>query len=209
MEKTLFLAPQRCIGCRACVIACRECDSHIGMAMVFIDYLNREESFATAPTLCMHCQDPMAPCAQVCPTQAILITRDGVVQMANKERCIACRNCIYACPFGIPKLDVFERLQYKCNMCYDRVIRRKKPMCATVCPSGAITYGTYEEIVAQGRGVPVNTFKFGNQTVRTGVYIMAPPGVEEFQIARALPFEREASMVVTPGIFRGRQGSGP
>ncbi|MBI2864187.1 MAG: 4Fe-4S binding protein [Chloroflexi bacterium] len=202
-ERTIFLAPQRCIGCRSCVIACRECDSHIGKAMLFIDYLNRSESMATAPALCMHCQDPVAPCAQVCPTQAILVSRDGVVQQANKERCIACRNCAYACPFGIPKIDLADRLQYKCNMCYDRVAVGKKPMCATVCPSGAIAFGTYEEIAAQNRGVPVNRFRFGNQMVQTGVYVMAPAGVEVFHIQQALKFAGGAEISAVPGIYKG------
>jgi len=187
MEYTLFLSPQRCIGCRACVAACRECDSHRGLAMVFIDFLDREQSFATHPTTCMHCEDPVAPCAQVCPTQAILIDGDGVVHQANKERCIACRNCVYACPFGVPKIEVVQQQQYKCNMCYDRVVEGQKPMCATVCPSEAITYSTYADVAASGRlGKPVNVFQFGTQTVRTAVYVMAPPDVSVVPI---LPLE--------------------
>jgi len=176
--RTLFLSPQRCIGCRACVVGCRECESHRGLAMIFIDFLDREKSFATSPTLCMHCQEPPAPCAQVCPTQAILINSDGAVMEALKERCIGCLNCVYACPFGIPKYDEAENLQYKCNLCYDRVVDGKKPMCATVCPSGAIFYGTYQEFAARQRAEPVNVHRFGRQTVRTGVYVGAPPGTE-------------------------------
>lgn len=175
MEETMFLDPQRCIGCRACVAACRECETHLGLAMVYIDFMARAQTAATAPTLCMHCEDPVAPCAQVCPTQAIMITPDGVVQQALKERCIACRNCAYACPFGIPKLDLVQRLQYKCNMCYDRVVAGKRPMCATVCPSGAISFGSHEELAARGRGKPVRDFAFGRQRVRTKVFVMMPP----------------------------------
>ncbi len=178
LERTLFLSPQHCIGCRACVVGCRECETHRGMAMIFIDFLDRASSFATNPTLCMHCQDPPAPCAQVCPTQAIFITADGVVQQAMKARCIGCLNCVYACPFGIPKYESAHNLQYKCNMCYDRVVEGLKPMCATVCPSGAIFFGTYEELVARQRGKPVNVHRFGNQTVRTRVYVVAPPEQE-------------------------------
>ena len=146
--------------------------------MIFVDFLDRFNSFATNPSLCMHCQEPPAPCAQVCPTQAILITPDGVVQEALKERCIACLNCVNACPFGIPKYEPAHNLQYKCNMCYDRVVNGLKPMCATVCPSGAIFYGTYEEMVARQRGKPVNVHRFGKQTVHTRVYVVSPPELE-------------------------------
>lgn len=183
MNGTLFLDVQRCIGCRSCVAACRECESHLGMAMVFIDFLNRQASVATVPSVCMHCEDPVAPCAQVCPTQAIMITSDGVVQQALKERCIACRNCVYACPFGIPKVDLTQRLQYKCNMCYDRLVVGKRPMCATVCPSGAIAFGTIEEITGRRRGKPVREFAIGTQRVQTKVYVMLPPDAESLELA--------------------------
>ena len=118
--KTLFVDPSRCIGCRACEAACRECDSHKGESMVMVDFVDRGWSVATQPTVCMHCEDPVAPCAQVCPVLAIQITPEGVVQQADPSRCIGCRNCVYACPFGVPKFDVEARLMKKCNLCYDR-----------------------------------------------------------------------------------------
>ena len=63
----------------------------------------------------------------------------------------------------------------KCNMCYDRTSAGKKPMCATVCPSQALYYGTREEIERmRPDSVPMDTFKFGNQTVNTKVKIMMP-----------------------------------
>ena len=100
--KTLFVDPSRCIGCRACEAACRECDSHKGESMVMVDFVDRGRSVATQPTVCMHCADPVAPCAQVCPVLAIQITPEGIVQQAEPSRCIGCRNCVYACPFGVP-----------------------------------------------------------------------------------------------------------
>ena len=86
---TLFVDPSRCIGCRACEAACRECDSHKGESMIMVDFIDRTYSVATQPTVCMHCEDPVAPCAQVCPVMAILITPEGVVQQADASRCIA------------------------------------------------------------------------------------------------------------------------
>jgi Fe-S-cluster-containing dehydrogenase component len=174
--KRIFLDPSRCIGCRSCVAACRECDSHKGASMIYIDYVERQNSVASSPTLCMHCEEPLAPCAQVCPAQAILVSPDGVVQSADVTRCIYCENCGYACPFGVPKFNIAGHLMEKCNLCYDRTSQGKGPMCATVCPTQAIFYGTYEEWVEAGRGQqgakPVNVFQFGSQRVRTRNYVV-------------------------------------
>ena len=174
--KRIFLDPSRCIGCRACVAACRECDTHKGDSMIYIDYIDRGNTVATSPTLCMHCEEPVAPCAQVCPAQAILISPDGVVHQADDTRCINIRNCVYACPFGVPKFDTSGHYMRKCNLCYDRTSLGKPPMCASVCPSGAIFYGTYEEFIASGRAQqgakPINVFYFGKQRVRTRNYVV-------------------------------------
>ena len=109
--------------------------------MIILDYVGQGATTASSPTVCMRCEDPVAPCVQVCPTDAILVTPDGVVQEAAKERCIGCGNCVHACPFGAPKLDIEEMLQYKCNLCYDRTSAGLAPMCAAVCPTGSIFYG--------------------------------------------------------------------
>lgn len=180
--KTMFIDPSRCIGCRACEAACRECDTHKGESMIMVDFINREFSVATQPTLCMHCQDPVAPCAQVCPVNAILITPEGVVQQAEPSRCIGCRNCVYACPFGVPKFDVQARLMKKCNLCYDRTVQDLKPWCAQACPTQAIWYGDYEEFMNQRVGRPVNVTGFGDQNVRTRCYHVLPEEVPQFDL---------------------------
>jgi len=184
--KRIFLDPSRCIGCRACVAACRECDTHKGESMIYIDFIERHNTVASSPTLCMHCEDPLAPCAQVCPAQAILVSPDGVVQSADETRCIYCENCGYACPFGVPKFNIAGHYMQKCNLCYDRTSQGKGPMCATVCPTQAIFYGTYEEWIAAGRAQrgakPVNTFHFGQQRVRTRNYVIMTNQDEELDI---------------------------
>ena len=174
--KRIFLDPSRCIGCRSCVSACRECDTHKGESMIYIDFVERSNTVASSPTLCMHCESPLAPCAQVCPAQAILVSQDGVVQSADETRCIYCENCGYACPFGVPKFNIVGHYMQKCNLCYDRTSQGKGPMCATVCPTQAIFYGTYDEWLEAGRAKqgakPVNTFYFGQQKVRTRNYVV-------------------------------------
>jgi len=63
----------------------------------------------------------------------------------------------------------------KCDMCYDRTSIGKKPMCATVCPSQALFFGTREQALAlRPQSMPTNKFRFGDQTITTRVNVMAP-----------------------------------
>lgn len=180
LEKTMFIDPGRCIGCQACVAACRECDSHRGKSMIHLDYLEPGSSGAAMPTVCMHCADPVAPCAEVCPADAIPVDEEGVVLSAAKDRCIACANCVHACPFGVPKLDLAEALQYKCDLCYDRTSQGRAPMCATVCPTDAIFYGTYGELLAaRPHSRAVDVFEFGGGVVQTGAAVVVPAPVAD------------------------------
>ncbi len=168
-----YVDPSRCIGCQSCVNACSECDTHRGLSMIHVDFLDRPNGIATVPTVCMHCDDPT--CANVCPADAIKKGEDGVVQSALKPRCVACGNCALACPFGVPRVYASLELMMKCDMCYDRTSAGKRPMCATVCPSQALAYVRPEAITSR-REKPVNEFRFGARTVRTKVYMMAPAG---------------------------------
>ncbi len=143
--------------------------------MIHLDYVDRGHSVASLPTVCMHCQDPIAPCAEVCPADAILIAADGVVHEALRERCIGCANCVHACPFGVPKIDYDEMLQYKCDLCYDRTSRGLGPMCATVCPTGALFYGTLEELLGERPSAAVTDLvAFGEGSIRTGCAFVVP-----------------------------------
>jgi Fe-S-cluster-containing dehydrogenase component len=196
MLRTLFIDPGRCIGCQACVVACAECESHKGRSMIALDYVDPVSSVASAPTVCMHCEDPLAPCAQVCPADAILVTADGVVQQAAKERCIGCANCVHACPFGVPRLDVDEKLQYKCNLCYDRTSEGLAPMCASVCPTGALFYGSLEELLRERPGAAATDLVvFGDQEVRTGAAFVVPSRYAPDAVPGGLP-GREAGEAV-------------
>jgi Fe-S-cluster-containing dehydrogenase component len=168
-----FIDPNRCIGCQSCVQACSECDTHKGHSMIHLEYVDRAHSVQTAPVVCMHCDQPT--CAEVCPADAIKRTGDGVVQTARKPRCIACNNCVLACPFGVPKMKTEFHLMMKCDMCHDRTSAGKRPMCATVCPSQALFFGTREEAERlRPRSTPINRFQFGGQIITTKVNMMTP-----------------------------------
>jgi len=176
-----FIDPQRCIGCKACEMACAECETNGQQSMIHVDYVDRYINTQTSVQVCMHCEDPA--CARVCPADAITKDEFGVVHTANVSRCIACSNCVNACPFGVPFKDFRQDLMMKCNMCYDRTSVGKKPMCATVCPSGALFWGTREEMAERRpNSTPVNQFRFGEQIVRTKVNYMMPKGSTELVV---------------------------
>lgn len=172
-NRHFFMDPNRCIGCQSCVQACSECDTHKGHSMIQLDFIDRPISVQTVPVVCMHCDSPT--CAEVCPADAIKRTEDGVVQTARKPRCIACNNCVIACPFGVPKMKTEFQLMMKCDLCYDRTSVGSKPMCASVCPSGALYFGTRGEIAAlRPSSRPINKFTFGQQEITTKVWLMVP-----------------------------------
>jgi len=151
--------------------------------------VDRPTGVQTAPVVCMHCEDPT--CAKVCPADAIKQDDNGIVMSAAKPRCVGCSNCVISCPFGVPKMKVEIELMMKCDMCYDRTSVGKKPMCATVCPSEALFFGSRDEIASKRREVPTNQFQFGAQTVRTKVNMMTAPENDEIMqdIMNFLPGE--------------------
>jgi Fe-S-cluster-containing dehydrogenase component len=179
-DARFYLDPSRCIGCQSCVNACAECETHRGISMIQLDFIDRKNSIDTVPMVCMHCDDPT--CAEVCPADAIKKDENGIVHSSLKPRCIACNNCVLACPFGIPKMHVAMEQMMKCDMCFDRTSSGKRPMCATVCPSQALAFVVPERIERERREKPINVFQFGNQTVTTQVYMMLPEGTEALSV---------------------------
>ncbi len=155
--------------------------------MIHLEPIDVGVTTQTAPTVCMHCDDPT--CAQVCPADAIKRNEDGVVQSALKPRCIGCSNCVIACPFGVPKYMSDFDLMMKCDLCFDRTSVGLAPMCASVCPSQALWYGTVEAFETTRRGTLVDTFTFGRQTVTTKVRMVA---------------DEAGSVAVTPGPVQTR-----
>lgn len=179
--KDMFIDFQRCIGCQACVAGCSECHTHRGTPMIHVDKVDPGATPQTVPMICMHCKTPT--CALSCPADAIKMDENGIVHSSLKPRCIACSNCELSCPFGVPIIRQETQQMVKCDMCFDRTSAGKKPMCATVCPTGAIFYGTLEEIRRlRPHSKPINKWRFGKQLVETRVWVMVPHDVEEMII---------------------------
>jgi formate dehydrogenase iron-sulfur subunit len=97
---------------------------------------------------CMHCVNPA--CVSACPVGALQKLDNGAVTYDCK-RCIGCRYCMVACPFGIPKFEWDQPLPRirKCTLCADRQEMGQEPACAAACPTGALMFGTRDELIAE------------------------------------------------------------
>jgi tetrathionate reductase subunit B len=106
------------------------------------------------PKLCNQCDHP--PCVQVCPVGATFKTADGVILMDTK-RCVGCRYCIQACPYGARYLHPVTKVADKCTFCYHRLVKGLLPACVEVCPKQARVFGDMKSIASPlGRFVRMN-----------------------------------------------------
>lgn len=92
---------------------------------------------------CRHCAK--APCIESCPTQAIFKRPEDGIVIVNQDKCIGCKACLEACPFGVPQFgdDGFMQI---CDMCLDRIKNGQLPICAATCPTQALRWDTLEEL---------------------------------------------------------------
>jgi len=150
----IYVDPSKCLGCRSCEIACAV--EHSLSKNLFLSIAERPsprkrvrvipaDSFIV-PMRCMHCDD--APCVAVCPTGAMEKTPDGFV-VVEALRCIGCRMCMMACPFGHPIYDPLSKIVIKCDHCPDRMKEGLPPACVEACPTGALRYGKVEELLEE------------------------------------------------------------
>jgi formate dehydrogenase iron-sulfur subunit len=148
MTVLLIMDPKKCIGCRACEVACESLHNGISNITVY----TVEDSLVNVPLTCMHCKD--AQCINICPVGAMKRDEDGAVYVDSLQ-CIGCGMCTIACPFEIPMLYSELKVAVKCDLCMDRRKAGLKPACATVCPADAITYRKIEDVAAQKREATV------------------------------------------------------
>ncbi|HUI44262.1 MAG TPA: 4Fe-4S dicluster domain-containing protein [Terriglobia bacterium] len=159
MSKAILYDSTVCIDCKLCEKACAERNKlpyndavsaeEVMSAHKLTFVMNRNDKFMRR--LCMNCQDPT--CASVCPVGALRKTAAGPV-VYDESRCIGCRYCMLACPFGVPKYEWSKLLPRvrKCDMCADRIAAGRPTACAEACPTGATKFGERDELIAEARG---------------------------------------------------------
>ena len=141
----------RCIGCHACTVACKE--EHnvpVGVFRTWVKYIEKGQFPHTSRHFgvmrCNHCDD--APCVEICPTRALFRRDDGIVDFDN-SRCIGCQSCMQACPYDALYLDPNTHTAAKCNFCAHRIEMNLEPACVVVCPTQAIIAGDLDNPQSQ------------------------------------------------------------
>jgi len=156
-----------CSGCKACQAACK--DRH-GVAVGILwrrvyeiagGGWTRDGSglvpqvFAYNLSIaCNHCEEPI--CAEVCPTGAMRRREDGLV-LVDAERCVGCRYCAWACPYGAPQYDETAGRMTKCTFCADLLDQGLPPACVAACPMRALDFGERGALEAE-RGLRPDAF---------------------------------------------------
>jgi formate dehydrogenase iron-sulfur subunit len=152
--RALLIDVTRCIGCRACAQACKESHGFPGTgeeteldATTYTVLLDKGED-RYVRRLCMHCEDPS--CASACPVGAFTKTALGPVTY-DESRCLGCRYCMLACPFGVPRYEWSKAAPAvrKCDMCVERLRKGALPACVEACPAEATVAGTREELLEE------------------------------------------------------------
>jgi len=171
MEIAKLIDVTTCIGCKACQVACSEWNDiradvgeNIGVydnpvdldakAWTVMRFSETEEmgklEWLIRKDGCMHCADP--GCLKACPAPgAIIQYKNGIVDF-HQENCIGCGYCVTGCPFNVPRISKEDSKAYKCSLCSDRVAVGQEPACVKTCPTGAIQFGSKEDMKVYAGG---------------------------------------------------------
>jgi formate dehydrogenase iron-sulfur subunit len=156
----------KCIGCKACQSACMEWNDLrdvVGDSQGYYDNPRdlTDESWTVMRFFevepdgklewlirkdgCMHCADP--GCLKACPAPGAIVQYSNGIVDFHQENCIGCGYCITGCPFNIPRISKQDSKAYKCTLCSDRVSVGLEPACVKTCPTGAIVFGSKEDMI--------------------------------------------------------------
>ena len=158
-----YLDASACTACKACAMACKDKNNlpvGINWRRVYeygggswvpdpahSDMLVPNNVYAYSVSIaCMHCQD--AKCVEVCPAGAMSKNADGVV-LIDADKCIGCRLCEWACPYGGPQYDEANGVMTKCNFCVDLQAEGKNPACVDACVMRVLEFGELDDLRAR------------------------------------------------------------
>jgi len=193
LEVSKLIDISKCIGCKACQVACMEWndlrdtvgrnrgvyDNPADLSAQSWTVMRFAEVEPTPGRLewlirkdgCMHCADP--GCLKSCPAPGAIIQYSNGIVDFHEEACVGCGYCILGCPFNIPRLSPQDHKVYKCTLCSDRVAVGREPACVKTCPTGAIMFGSREDMLHHAEARIADLKERGFQ--QAGLY--NPPGV--------------------------------
>jgi anaerobic dimethyl sulfoxide reductase subunit B (iron-sulfur subunit) len=147
-----------CSGCKTCQVACKDKNDLLpgirfrrvyevaGAKWVKTDEGAWEHDIVAynLSLACSHCENPA--CVKACPTTAMHIELDGMV-LINPDKCIGCRYCEWACPYGSPQYNKQSGIMQKCDLCRDYILEGKQPVCVSSCPMRALVFGPLSQLI--------------------------------------------------------------
>jgi anaerobic dimethyl sulfoxide reductase subunit B (iron-sulfur subunit) len=154
-----YLDASCCSGCKACQVACKDKNA-LPMGLLWRriyeiaggGWERRQAAWSSSvyayhlSMACNHCRLPI--CAEVCPSAAFTRRADGLV-LLDGSKCLGCRYCSWACPYGAPQYDEAAGRMTKCDFCADQIDAGRLPACVAACPMRALDFGTLEDLEAR------------------------------------------------------------
>ena len=141
----------RCVGCRACQVACKDKNNlEIGTVLRFAKTYETGEfpnvGMYNFSGSCNHCENPT--CVSACPVGAMYKAEDGTV-LHDAAMCVGCQACVKACPYSVPQFVAAVTKVVKCDACAAQRAKGENPVCVDACPSRALDFGKTEDLIAK------------------------------------------------------------